>query len=150
MPGHQSVLVRLPKTGAVLLTIDAVPQQRSFTPEREAGPLDMDEEMLRASTRKLLDWPKVSRCPWSSLDMMASNGRRSRKHQTGMTSGFLLSTQACLAQLLQPVIHHSFEISRVGYSVCLGQGRSQFLVEADDDESSLEHSTLLHWTTGRL
>ena len=55
MPGHQSVLVRLPKTGAVLLTIDAVPQQRSFTPEREAGPLDMDEEMLRASTRKLLD-----------------------------------------------------------------------------------------------
>ena len=55
VPGHQSVLVCLPKTGAVLLTIDAVPQQRSFTPEREAGPLDMDEEMLRASTHKLLE-----------------------------------------------------------------------------------------------
>jgi N-acyl homoserine lactone hydrolase len=52
--GHQSVLVRLPETGPVLLTIDAVPVQRAFTPEREAGPMDMDEEMLRASTRKLL------------------------------------------------------------------------------------------------
>jgi N-acyl homoserine lactone hydrolase len=55
VPGHQSVLVRLPKTGAVLLTIDAVARQRSFTPEREAGPSDENEEMLRASTRKLLD-----------------------------------------------------------------------------------------------
>jgi len=55
VPGHQSVLVRLPKTGAVLLTIDAAARQRSFTPEREAGPSDENEEMLRASTRKLLD-----------------------------------------------------------------------------------------------
>lgn len=55
VPGHQSVLVRLPQTGPVLLAIDAVPQQRVFTPEREAGPMDMDLELLRASTRKLLD-----------------------------------------------------------------------------------------------
>ena len=55
VPGHQSVLVRLPETGPVLLTIDAVPVQRAFTPEREAGPGDMDEEMLRVSTRKLLE-----------------------------------------------------------------------------------------------
>jgi N-acyl homoserine lactone hydrolase len=55
VPGHQSVLLRLPKTGPVLLTIDAVARQRSFTPEREAGPSDEDAEMLRASTRKLLD-----------------------------------------------------------------------------------------------
>jgi N-acyl homoserine lactone hydrolase len=54
-PGHQSVLVRLPATGPVLLTIDAVPNQESFTPERTAGPRDDDEESLRASTRKLLD-----------------------------------------------------------------------------------------------
>ena len=54
-PGHQSVLVRLPQTGPVLLTIDAVPEQKSFTPDREAGPFDEDEEALRASTRKLLD-----------------------------------------------------------------------------------------------
>ncbi len=54
-PGHQSVLVRLPQTGSVLLTIDAVPEQKSFTSEREAGPFDEDEEALRASTRKLLD-----------------------------------------------------------------------------------------------
>jgi N-acyl homoserine lactone hydrolase len=55
VPGHQSVLVRLPQTGPVLLAIDAVTQQRAFTPEREAGPMDMDMELLRASTRKLLD-----------------------------------------------------------------------------------------------
>jgi N-acyl homoserine lactone hydrolase len=53
--GHQSVLVRLPQTGAVLLAIDAVVLGRLFTPERRAWPLDDDEEQLRASTRKLLD-----------------------------------------------------------------------------------------------
>src|SRR5258708_5307332 len=54
-PGHQSVLVRLPQTGPVLLAGDAVVLQRLFTPERRAWPLDDDEEQLRASTRKLLD-----------------------------------------------------------------------------------------------
>ena len=53
-PGHQSVLVRLPETGPVLLTIDAVVLQRLFTPERKAWPIE-DEEPLRASTQKLLD-----------------------------------------------------------------------------------------------
>lgn len=55
VPGHQSVLVRLPETGPVLLTIDAVPVRSAFTPERVAGPMDENEELLRASTRKLLD-----------------------------------------------------------------------------------------------
>ena len=54
-PGHQSVLVRLPQTGKVLLTIDAVMMQRLFTPDRKAWPNDDNEEQLRASTRKLLD-----------------------------------------------------------------------------------------------
>lgn len=54
VPGHQSVLVRLPETGTVLLAIDAVPTQQAFTPERQSGPMDMDQETLRASTRKLL------------------------------------------------------------------------------------------------
>ncbi len=53
--GHQSVLVRLPQTGPVLLAIDAVVLQRLFTPERKAWPLDENEEQLRASTLKLLD-----------------------------------------------------------------------------------------------
>ncbi len=52
--GHQSVLIRLPQTGAVLLAIDAVLLQRLFTPDRKAWPLE-NEEQLRASTRKLLD-----------------------------------------------------------------------------------------------
>jgi N-acyl homoserine lactone hydrolase len=54
-PGHQSVLVRLPQTGAVLLTIDAVAMQRLFNPDRQAASIDDNAEQLRASTRKLLD-----------------------------------------------------------------------------------------------
>jgi N-acyl homoserine lactone hydrolase len=54
-PGHQSVLVRLPKTGPVLLAIDAVMMQRSLTVDRKAWPNDDNEQQLRASTRKLLD-----------------------------------------------------------------------------------------------
>src|SRR5579884_2306313 len=54
-PGHQSVLVHLPQTGPVLLAIDAVIMQRLFTPDRQAWPLDDNEEQLRASTRKLLE-----------------------------------------------------------------------------------------------
>ena len=54
-PAHQSVLVCLPRTGPVLLTIDAVMLQRLFTPERPASPADDNAEQLVASTRKLLD-----------------------------------------------------------------------------------------------
>jgi len=54
-PAHQSVLVRLPQTGPVLLAIDAVVMERLFTPERKAWPLDDNEEQLHASTRKLLE-----------------------------------------------------------------------------------------------
>lgn len=55
VPGHQSVFVRLPETGPVLLTIDAVPNQSSFKPDRQTGPMDNDGEKTIASTRKLLD-----------------------------------------------------------------------------------------------
>jgi len=54
-PGHQSVLVRLPQTGPVLLAIDAVMMQRLFTMERKAWKNDDNEEQLLASTRKLLN-----------------------------------------------------------------------------------------------
>ena len=54
VPGHQSVLVRLPHTGAVLLTIDAVQNVALFTPDRAMTPNDLDADGVRASTRKLL------------------------------------------------------------------------------------------------
>jgi N-acyl homoserine lactone hydrolase len=55
VPGHQSVLVRLPQTGPVLLAIDAVPTTARFDPEvATPGPQDMDLAGLRASTRKLV------------------------------------------------------------------------------------------------
>lgn len=55
MPGHQSVLVRLPKTGAVLLPIDAVPFREGFTRDQQDDGTDPDAEAVRASTIKLLE-----------------------------------------------------------------------------------------------
>ena len=59
VPGHQSVLVRLPETGAILLTVDAVPFSASFTRDVQddgsGSPLGADAEAIRASTIKLLD-----------------------------------------------------------------------------------------------
>jgi N-acyl homoserine lactone hydrolase len=54
-PGHQSVLVRLPRIGPILLAIDAVVLERLFTPDRHAWLTDDSEDELRASTQKLLD-----------------------------------------------------------------------------------------------
>lgn len=55
VPGHQSVLVRLPKTGAVLLTVDAVPFAEGFTRDAPIDANDPGAEAIRASTIKLLD-----------------------------------------------------------------------------------------------
>jgi N-acyl homoserine lactone hydrolase len=55
VPGHQSVLVRLPETGAVLLTIDAVPFAEGFTRDKQDDGSDPDAAAIRASTNKLLD-----------------------------------------------------------------------------------------------
>jgi N-acyl homoserine lactone hydrolase len=54
VPGHQSVLVRLPETGTVLLTIDAVPFADGFVREL-ADDGSPDAEAIRASTVKLID-----------------------------------------------------------------------------------------------
>ncbi len=53
--GHQSVLVRLPRTGPVLLAIDAVAMEAGFTADRKASRIDEDETLLQASTQKLLE-----------------------------------------------------------------------------------------------
>lgn len=55
VPGHQSVLVRLPATGPVLLTIDAVPFRQGFTRGEAADAGSPDAAAIRASTVKLLD-----------------------------------------------------------------------------------------------
>jgi N-acyl homoserine lactone hydrolase len=57
VPGHQSVLLRLPQTGPVLLAIDAVPAASQLDPEaRVVFPVnDEDEAKTRASTRKLVE-----------------------------------------------------------------------------------------------
>jgi N-acyl homoserine lactone hydrolase len=53
MIGHQSVLVRLPQTGAVLLAIDAVTQEARFNTDIKPSPMDENGEMLVASVAKL-------------------------------------------------------------------------------------------------
>ena len=55
VPGHQSVLVRLPKTGTVLLPIDAVPFGAGFTRDASDDGSNPNGEAGRASTIKLLD-----------------------------------------------------------------------------------------------
>jgi N-acyl homoserine lactone hydrolase len=55
VPGHQSVLVRLPKTGAVLLTIDAVAFREGFVRDLPDDGNNPDAEAIRTSTNKLLD-----------------------------------------------------------------------------------------------
>jgi N-acyl homoserine lactone hydrolase len=55
VPGHQSVLVRLPKTGPILLTIDAVPFGEGWTSDEQDDGSDPDAAAIRASTIKLLD-----------------------------------------------------------------------------------------------
>lgn len=55
VPGHQSVLARLPKTGTVLLPIDAVPFGAGFTRDEQDDGSNPDAEAIRASTIKLLD-----------------------------------------------------------------------------------------------
>jgi N-acyl homoserine lactone hydrolase len=54
-PGHQSVLVTLPKTGKVLLAIDAISRSEFNTRERVGAPMDVDGAGAVASTRKMLD-----------------------------------------------------------------------------------------------
>lgn len=53
--GHQSVLLRLPKMGAILLAIDAVPFGEGFTRDEQDDGSNSDAEAVRASTIKLLD-----------------------------------------------------------------------------------------------
>jgi N-acyl homoserine lactone hydrolase len=55
VPGHQSVLVRLPETGAILLTIDAVPFSEGFTRDEQDDGSNPDAGAIRVSTMKLLD-----------------------------------------------------------------------------------------------
>jgi len=55
VPGHQSVLLRLPETGAILLAIDAVPVSGVFTRDKRADNNNPDAEAIYASTIKLLD-----------------------------------------------------------------------------------------------
>ncbi|MGW0630217.1 N-acyl homoserine lactonase family protein [Streptomyces sp. NPDC002758] len=56
VPGHQSILVRLEKTGAVLLAVDAIPMSAALDPDkRPVLPFDLDEKELRESTRRLVE-----------------------------------------------------------------------------------------------
>ncbi|MET8005456.1 N-acyl homoserine lactonase family protein [Nonomuraea glycinis] len=60
--GHQSVLVRLPGSGAVLLAADAIPEQAACDPStRTIYPFDLDARATRDSTAKLMKLAEVER-----------------------------------------------------------------------------------------
>jgi N-acyl homoserine lactone hydrolase len=55
VPGHQSVLLRLPNTGQVLLAADAIPMQTCLDADtRPVLPFYLDKTAVRASTRRLV------------------------------------------------------------------------------------------------
>lgn len=54
-------MVRLPKAGAILLTVDAVPFGAGFAHEKQDDDSNLDAATIRASTLKLLD--RVEREP---------------------------------------------------------------------------------------
>jgi len=59
VPGHQSVLVRLPRTGPVILAIDAI-----YTPENvetDNWGVYMDRDRARASARRLMELARAER-----------------------------------------------------------------------------------------
>lgn len=62
VPGHQSVLVRLRKSGPVLLAGDAIPMACCLDPDsRPVLPFDLDAEEVRRSTRKLKELAEAER-----------------------------------------------------------------------------------------
>jgi N-acyl homoserine lactone hydrolase len=48
-------VVTLPKTGVMVLTIDAVPTQETLTLDRQMRPVDDNLEEMIASTGKIMD-----------------------------------------------------------------------------------------------
>jgi N-acyl homoserine lactone hydrolase len=61
-PGHQSVLVRLPNTGPVLIAGDALPFASTINADtRGIGPFDFDPPAVRSSTRRLADLAATER-----------------------------------------------------------------------------------------
>jgi hypothetical protein len=75
VPGHQSVLVRLPETGPVLLAIDAVPAAAYFDP-------GTGKRFLTTRTRPRRGRARAS---WSSCQ--SASGRPSWSSATMPTSG---------------------------------------------------------------
>ncbi|MDX2137297.1 MAG: N-acyl homoserine lactonase family protein [Chloroflexota bacterium] len=55
VPGHQSVLLQLPKSGTILLPIDAVPFAKGFARDAQEDMIAPDAEATRSSMMKLLD-----------------------------------------------------------------------------------------------
>ena len=97
-----------------------------------------DRKEAKREQGRLLKWTR-NHCPHDLL--------RGREHLLEKTALFARSAvyddlhALGIDYSLQSSRHHPFEISRVGYCVCVRQGDSQFLIEANEGEGSLEHSS---------
>jgi glyoxylase-like metal-dependent hydrolase (beta-lactamase superfamily II) len=75
-PGHQSLLVRLPKTGTVLLTGDAVHFQDNWD-NRRVPSLNTDRDQTIASMQRIADFlAKEQAKLWINHDKPSSDARR--------------------------------------------------------------------------
>jgi glyoxylase-like metal-dependent hydrolase (beta-lactamase superfamily II) len=75
-PGHQSLLLRLPKTGAVLLTGDAVHFQDNWE-NRRVPRFNTDKDQTLASMQRIADFlAKEQAKLWINHDKPSSDARR--------------------------------------------------------------------------
>src|SRR5258708_10764530 len=90
------MMVRLPKTGAILLTIDAVPFGAGFTRDEQDDGSNPDAEAIRASTIKLLDLVEREHIglvifghdkeQWEGLKKLPEYYERSEEHTSELQS----------------------------------------------------------------
>ena len=75
-PGHQSLLVRLPKTGAVLLSGDAV-HFRDNWEQRRVPEINFNKEQTSASMQRLADIQAAAKAQlWINHDKAQRDGQK--------------------------------------------------------------------------
>lgn len=81
MPGHQSPLEQLLRTGLVPLAGDAVPARAAFIPDWETAPSTMTQRSRAATRVSPSASPSASESRWSSSATTSPSGTNSRKRQ---------------------------------------------------------------------
>ncbi len=82
-PGHQSLLVKLPKTGAVLLSGDAVHFKDNWDNRRvPANNINKDQTLASMQKHRRHRWPRKRRSSGSTMTRRSATARRCRRSFT--------------------------------------------------------------------